>query len=283
MLTLTEKMLMLRPEDIRPSENQPRKSFGEYELKLLADSISKNGVIQPLTVRKSRDGKYELIAGERRLRAAKMAGLRRIPCVVHRADDTTAAIFAVTENLQRCDLNFFEEASAIERLINDFGLSQQETAMRLGIAQSTLCNKLRILRLSPEIKDRILAAGLTERHARELLRIPPEKREDTLDKIIAGALNLRQTAELIDEILCPLPKQEILPETMPEKEPTPVRKAYIGDMRLFANSLSKLVITMKNAGIKAYSRKYETEKYIEYKVRIDKNDTKPGAKQLKIC
>ena len=139
-----KKLLMLKPEELKASVNQPRKSFDEYELKLLADSISVSGIIQPLAVRKTDDGKYELIAGERRLRAAIMAGIRRIPCVLHKTDDSTAALYAVIENLQRSNLSFFEESEAIDRLITTYGMSQAEVAARLGIAQSTLSNKLRI-------------------------------------------------------------------------------------------------------------------------------------------
>lgn len=278
-----KKLLMLKPDDIIPCANQPRKYFDAYELQSLADSIAANGIIQPLTVRKAEGGKYSLISGERRLRAAKMAGLRRVPCVLHRTSDSVAAIYSLTENIQRCDLNFFEEAQAIQTLICEYRLTQGEVAMQLGLANSTVSNKLRLLKLSPEIKNQISAAGLTERHARALLRLSPEQREDALQKIIADGLNLTQSEELIEHILNP----EICNE--PEKDDAaeshaPIRKAAIGDIKLFSNSLSKLLCTMQNAGITANSRKHETEKYIEYKVRIFKNQ--PEAReysQLKIC
>ena len=121
-----KKILMLRPEELKTSGNQARKSFDPYELKLLAESIASSGIIQPLSVRKTEDGRYELIAGERRLRAAIIAGLRRVPCVLHKTDDATAALYTLTENLQRSNLNFFEEAFGIERLITVYGLSQTE-------------------------------------------------------------------------------------------------------------------------------------------------------------
>lgn len=277
MHTITDKkLLMLRPDDILPCPHQPRSTFDEYELKLLADSIGSSGIIQPLTVRRAEGGKYILIAGERRLRAAKLVGLRRVPCVLHRTDETTAAIYTLTENLQRTDLNFFEQAAAINRLIVEFHIPQSELAARLGMAGSTLSNKLRLLRLSDEIRERITAAGLTERHARALLRLSDDKREDALDRIIAEGLNLTQAEALIEAILNPAPITESIPPI--EK---PIRKAAIGDIKLFANSLSKLLTTMQNAGIDAHSRKYETDKYIEYKVRIKKGDA--TYKQLKIC
>ena len=273
-----KKLIMLKPSDIKMSPNQPRKSFDEYELKLLADSIQANGIIQPLAVRKLSDGKYELIAGERRLRAAVMAGLRRVPCVIHKTDDETSALYSVIENLQRSNLTVFEESEGINRLITEYGMSQAEAAARLGIAQSTLSNKLRLLKLDSEIQARIVSARLTERHARALLRLPERLRGEALDRIIAEGLTLAQTEEYITSLLNP-------PEEQPQTEPEePVRKVVIGDLRLFSNSLSKLLTTLQNAGIKASSRKYETEKYIEYKVRIPKKDSEPDrCTQLKIC
>ncbi len=272
-----KKLLMLKPDNIIPNPNQPRKIFDPYELTALADSISANGIIQPLTVRKGENGKYILIAGERRLRAAKQAGLRRVPCVLHRAGETTAALYALSENMIRADLNFFEEAVAIKKLTTDYGLSQSEVAVRLGMANSTVSNKLRLLKLDEDIQERILAAALTERHARALLRLSPELRNSALNKIIADGLNLKQTEELIDSILNP---EEEPPADI--QEPTkPIRKSAIGDIKLFSNSLSKLLNTMKSSGISANSRKHETEKYIEYKVRIFKNP--PQYDQLKIC
>lgn len=271
-----KKLLMLKPDDIVPCPNQPRKHFDTYELQSLADSIAANGIIQPLTVRKTDGGKYSLIAGERRLRAAKMAGLRRVPCVLHRTSDLVASLYAITENMQRADLNCFEEALAIQSLINDFRLTQSEVAVQLGMANSTVSNKLRLLKLSDEIQNRVVSSNLTERHARALLRLSPEQRDDALDKIIAEGLNLSQTEELVESILNPVVDE--LPGKPPVK---PLRKSAIGDIKLFSNSLSKLLCTMQNAGITANSRKHETEKYIEYKVRIFKNQ--PEYDQLKIC
>ncbi len=274
-----KRLLMLKPDDIIPCENQPRKYFDTYELQSLADSIAANGIIQPLTVRKTDGGKYLLIAGERRLRAAKMAGLRRVPCVLHRTNDLVAALYAITENMQRADLNCFEEALAIQTLINDFRLTQSEVAVQLGMANSTISNKLRLLKLSSDVQERIISSNLTERHARALLRLPTELRDNVLDKIIADGLNLSQTEELIERILNPVVYKE--PETQPAAPNKPMRKAAIGDIKLFSNSLSKLLCTMQNAGITANSRKSENDKYIEYKVRIFKNA--PQATQLKIC
>lgn len=270
------KLFYLKPEELSLSPHQPRKNFDEYKLRLLANSIAASGILQPLSVRKKSDGGYELIAGERRLRAAVMAGLKKVPCVLHKTDEGTAALYSLIENIQRCDLTVFEEAAGIERLMSEYGLSQAEVAARLGLAGSTLCNKLRILKLEPALQERITAAGLTERHARALLRIPEERRKEALDRMIAEGMTLRQTEEYIAELLNPPPK--------PEKPGEPVRKAAIGDVRLFSNSLAKLLDTLEHAGIEAESARHEDEKYIEFQVRIRKNNPENEEYgQLKIC
>lgn len=270
-----KKLLMLKPCEIKILDNQPRKYFDEYELKLLADSISANGIIQPLSVRKNGEGQYEIIAGERRYKAAVMAGLRRIPCVLHKADRKTVAIYSIVENLQRSDLSIFEEAEALKQLTTDYGMSQIETAVKLGMSQSTLSNKLRLLKLDVSLRERIQKARLTERHARALLRIEPSLRESALDYIIANGLTVTQTDEYIEGIINPKVKSV-------ENEPT--RKFAIGDVRLFYNSLSKLVDILQSAGVDAKTRKFENDKYIEYKVRIKKEQMGSNkCKQLKIC
>lgn len=271
-----KKLVMLKPSEITASPDQPRKSFDEYELKRLSDSIRASGIIQPLIVRKTQEG-YRLIAGERRLKAAVMAGLRRVPCVLHKIDDETAVLFSLLENLQRSNLTVFEEAEGINRLISEYGISQSEAAARLGISQSSLSNKLRLLKLGDSIKERISSARLTERHARALLRLPEEFREEALDRIIAEGFTVSQTEEYITSVLNPEEKpQSVIPDE-------PVRKSAIGDVRLFSNSLAKLLSTLQSSGIDAKSRKYETEKYIEFKVRIKKNPDSDRFKQLKIC
>ena len=278
MYTLSDKkLIMLRPKDIKPSSAVPRREFDEYELKLLTDSIQASGIIEPLAVRRLQGGGYALITGERRLRAALRAGLRRVPCIVHKTDEETAALYAVTENLQRSRLNAFEEAESINRLITEYGLSQSEAAARLGIAQSTLSNKLRLLRLSDGVQSRIISSGLSERYARALLRLPEERRQEALDRIIADELTLKQTEEYIFDLLNP--------EDEPcEASEEPIRKAAIGDARLFANSLAKLVTTLHSSGIEAVSKKYENDKYIEYRIRIPKAaSAAERCRQLKIC
>ncbi len=252
------KLINLKPDDIIPREDQPRKTFDEYELSRLCESIKENGILQPLIVRPS-GGRYMLIAGERRLRAAKRAGLKRIPCIIRKTDDLTADCYTIIENLQRSDLTVFEEAEGISRLICCHGLTQAEIAEKIGLAQSTLSNKLRLLKLDPALRERIAAARLTERHARALLRIPEEKRNETLDHIIAKQLTLTETEAYVDKLLSPEPEKK-----------EPVRKCAIGDVRLFANSLSKMVDTMRLGGVNAVTRRNETDTHIEYTVLITK-------------
>lgn len=277
MHTVTErKLLMLKPSQIVSSKNHCRKSFDEYDLQKLADSISAGGVIQPLLIRKNSDGDYELISGERRLRAAKMAGLRRVPCVFERVGDVTAALYSIIDNMQRKNLNFFEEAEEIKLLMSRYGLTRTETAIRLGISQQTLTEKICVLRLPQNIRERITEAGLTGEYARQLLRIPNERQSDVLSLIITGGLTVKQTEQLIEEILNPPKPQEI-------EEVSPIRKMAIGDVRIFANSFYKLVETIQNAGIEARTQKNENERYVEFKVRIAKESLQTGCQQLKIC
>lgn len=260
------------------SENQPRQYFDEYELLRLRDSIKQSGIIQPLTVRKKENGKYELLAGERRLRAAILAGYKKVPCIVYCTDDISSAVFSLTENLQRSDLTFFEEAEGINRLITHFGLTHYEAAAELGLAQSTLSNKLRVLCLNEKQRERIVSARLTERHARALVRLEEKQRDEALDFIIGEALTVAQTETYIENLLRPQEKP-----VKAEEKPREFKNA-IGDIRLFANSFSRLVTTLTSSGIRASEECRETKDYIEYRVKINKcsvSDQK--ATQLKIC
>ncbi len=264
------KNLKLLPTDSIKVGSQPRKNFDEYELARLADSIRQNGILQPLSVRRV-GNEYLLIAGERRLRAAKTAGLKKVPCIIFSCSDALAATYAVIENLQRCELSFFEEADGINRLITEHGLSQAEIAERLGIAQSTLSNKLRLLHLSEPLRERIVGASLTSRHARALLSVTPERREETLNHIIANRLNIKQTEDYIDSVNNPPP-----PEAQQK------RKGALSDIRLFTNSLSRLVDTMVLSGIPAKQETRERKDYIEYKVKIPKPPEDACPSQLKL-
>ena len=200
------KVLNIATIQIRPNRTQPRRNFDEKELKSLSRSIVENGILQPLVVRRINSTEFELIAGERRLRAAVMAGLNKVPCVIHKCNDKDSALLALIENLQRTDLNMFEEARGIARLIRKYGLTQEQAAIKLGKKQSTIANKLRLLRLGFEEQEWIMTAHLSERHARTLLRINNEAlRREVLSRIIAEGLSVTQAEELVtDKILSDL-------------------------------------------------------------------------------
>ena len=187
---------------ITPNRSQPRKEFEINELNSLAQSIQENGIIQPLIVRKlEKSPRYELIAGERRLRAASMLGMATVPCIVMTADDRKSAILALTENLQRADLHFFEQAEGIATLIETWDITQEEAARRLGKKQSTIANKLRLLRLTKDERTRIYNEKLSERHARALLQLKDEAlRMRAIKEIADGGLNVVDSERLIEKM-----------------------------------------------------------------------------------
>ncbi|MBO5321448.1 MAG: ParB/RepB/Spo0J family partition protein [Clostridia bacterium] len=279
MHTIGEKRIrMLNPREIKKPSATIRTDFKENELQLLRDSISASGVLQPILVRKIKKGKYELISGGRRLNASLMAGLRRVPCVVHNADDNTALLYSLTENLQSSRLSFFDEARAINRLISAKGMSLSTVASHLGVSQTTLFSKLQLLRLEERLINRITEADLTEDHARALLRLPKEGRAEALNTIIDQKLSVGQAEDYIFKILNPPFKCEEKPQEKSNK------KGVITDPRIFSNSLTKLIDTLKSSGIKVNFKKSESEKYTEYKIRIKKEATdKAEPLQLKLC
>ena len=247
---------------IRPNKAQPRKVFNEEDLNALSQSIAENGILQPLTVRKVSATEYELIAGERRLRASVMAGLRKVPCIVIKCSEKESAVYALLENLQRSDLGMFEEARGVSRLIRRYGLTQQEAAVKLGKTQSTIANKLRLLRLTYEEQEWIENAGLSERHARALLKLGDEgARREALSKIISENLNVQQSENLINLMLNSNPKNN---------KKQGISKAVIKDVRIFVNTINKAIDTMRLAGIDAQSDKTDTDNFIEYTIRIPK-------------
>ena len=270
------KVVDIPIRQIRPNQSQPRKTFKDEELNSLAASIEENGILQPLTVRRLNLQEYELVAGERRLRAAVIAGLKRVPCIVIKCTDRESAIFALLENLQRSDLGMFEEARGISRLIRKYNLTQEEAAAKLGKKQSTVANKLRLLKLTMDEQDWINQAGLSERHARALLRIADENlRKEALSKVISESLNINQTEELVDNIIS---SSFIAVDDKHRK-----KRVVIKDVRIFINTINKAVDTMRLAGINAVSKRGGKDDYIEYTVRIQKNisSKKDDAKEYK--
>ena len=250
------RMIPLR--EIVQNPAQPRREFGQAELDRLAESIRENGLLQPVVLRRAGKG-YELIAGERRCRACALLGYREVPAIVRAASEEESAVLALLENLQRQDLNLFDEAEGIYQLIHFWGITQEEAAKRLGMAQSTLANKLRLLKLPGLMRDAILQYGLTERHARALLKLPDaETQQKVLDKVLQKNWNVAQTEQHIAELL-----QE-------KKKSRAVRIFIPKDVRLFLNTMKGAVSTMKSAGVDVTSYEQDHEDYIEYVVRIPK-------------
>lgn len=254
------QIILVPQEEIYPNPNQPRKRFDFDELEGLAQSIRQNGIIQPIAVRINAKGNYELISGERRLRASRLVGITKVPCIIMEANDEKSALFALIENVQRCDLGFFEEAVAIEKLLTDYGMSRDEICKKLGKAPPTISNKLRLLRLPEEIRLKITQENLTERHARALLKLTSESQMQRALSIIAEKrLSVAESEKLISQL--------IVNDTKP-KQPT---VKLFKDVRIFVNTLNHAVDTMRRAGIEADSAKSETDEYIEYIVRIPKS------------
>lgn len=254
------RVLYLKTSDIHPNPSQPRSVFDDASLRELAESIRQHGILQPLTVRRGESG-YELIAGERRLRAARLARLPEVPCLLMGVDGQQSSFLALVENLQRRDLDFMEEAAALSRLISTFGLSQEEAAQKIGKSQSAVANKLRLLRLSPQCLTLIQENGLSERHARALLRLESEpQRLAALRHIIERGLNVAKSEEYIESCLIP-----------PPPVPSPKKLTYmIRDVRFFINTVNKGMALMKQAGINARYGRTETESDITLTICIPK-------------
>jgi len=251
-------------DKIKSNPHQPRREFDVESLEELSASIRQYGLMQPIVVRQLGAGEYELIAGERRLRACKNNGMIKIQAVVMYANGTDSAVLALIENIQREDLNFIEEAEAFCAIITEHGMTQEELADRLGKNQSTIANKIRILRLSPEVRAIIAENGLTERHARALLKLPDDAlRQKALKIIVARGLNVVKSEEVIDRMV-----DEI---STPLLDPKDVKNIRIfKDIRIFSNTIKQAIDMMISAGIEATSVKNETEEFIEYTVKIPK-------------
>ena len=244
---------------------QPRREFKSESLDELVCSIKKYGVLQPVTVRKLPQGAYELIAGERRVRACAMAGIRKIPAIVTELDDNDSAVVALVENIQRENLGFMEEAEAYRNLLYRHGLTQEELAASLGKSQSAVANKVRLLKLSSAIREIIKDNSLSERHARALLRLEDEKEQiNALKKITDKKLNARQTDELIDDMI----KKKTKSQEM--TAPSYVKPETIKDIRLFTNTLRHAVDLIKRQGAGAESIENEYDDYIEFIVTVKK-------------
>lgn len=255
----TGRVLFLSINQIHPNPGQPRKIFDKESLTELAASIGQYGILQPVSVRRSANA-YELIAGERRLRAARIAGLTEIPCIVMTMDEEQSGMLALVENLQRRDLDFIEEAEGISRLMRLYGLSQEQAAQRVGKSQSAIANKLRLLRHTPAVLQALREYNLSERHARALLRLPTEAdRLAAIEVIVKREMNVAKTEQYIDSLLA---------EKDAQRQGT--RKLLVKDIRLFLNSIHHNLEVMKNAGIEAQYGREENDSEIILTIRVPK-------------
>lgn len=264
-------------DKIVPNPQQPRRVFEQVALQELAESIANHGVIQPVTLRRV-GGLFELIAGERRLRATQMAGLKAIPAIVVDADDEESAVLALIENIQRENLSYMEEALGYLKLAQEYHMTQEEIAKLMGKTQSAVANKLRILRLCGETKRILAEYGLTERHARALLRLSEEEQQVQTAKLIAvKGMNVRETEEYIENLL--IKQQEVLPgrvlplsgtvkEEVKNRLTRPRIKRFIRDIRLFTNTVNRAALYMKEAGVPVQVAENKNEGYYEMVIRV---------------
>jgi ParB family chromosome partitioning protein len=252
-------------ELIRPNPYQPRKQFKMGALDELCQSIQQYGVLQPVSVRKISNTSYELVAGERRFRASTMAGLKEIPAIVVNIDDNDSAVMALIENLQREDLSYMEEAEGYCNLINEHGLTQEKLAKKIGKSQSTIANKIRLLKLAESIKDELTDNNLSERHARALLKLHSEALQLKVVRYICHkGLNVKKTEELIEKIIDKYTKKESV------KKPAGKFTRAIKDIRIFVNSIKQAIEEMKKSGVPAKAAQLDRGNYMEFIVRIPK-------------
>ena len=256
------KVVMLELASLRPNKSQPRIEFNDAAIKSLAESIRENGILQPICVRRN-GALLEIISGERRVRAAKLIGLQDVPCIIMSVDDEQSAVLALIENIQRKDLSYFEEALAIEKLITVYGLTQESAAERLGKAQSTVANKLRLLRFTDAERTLLINGNLSERQARALIRISePHIRITVLEKIIAGKLNLDQTEKLVNDTLA---GKEVNAKSDKKKK---FKNPFPAAPRLYMNSINQLIKRMKESDIPCEAVTNKCDTYYEYIIKF---------------
>ena len=260
---------MITTDRIFPNPNQPRRKFEEDSIIRLADSIRRCGILQPLSVRRIEgagvtDALFEIVAGERRFRAAKLLGLAAVPCIIISVDTKKSAELAIIENIQREDLNMFEEASAIASLLDMYGLTQEDVAKQLSVSQSYVANKLRILRLTMPEREKILSYSLTERHARALLKLPTvADRLRAIEHINKHSLNVSAAEAYIEHYLA---------DCKTEKARHAPRKLVLKDMRVFYNSIDRAISLVKQAGINVTAERVDIGDSTELTIRIPKGD-----------
>ena len=255
-------VLRIPLERIHPNTEQPRRYFEERALAGLAESIRRYGILQPISVRE-RGSDYEIIAGERRFRAAHLAGVKEVPCIVYAVDGERSAFLAVMENLLREDLNMFEMAAAMDKLCREYGLTQEEVAERLSVSQSYVANKLRLLRFDAPVREKLLASHLTERHARALLRLPPTLWEEAIDRIVARHANVETAEKMIEEMRCG--------HSTPKKPARNRARGMLRDVKVFYNSVDRAVEMVRRCGISIETEREEAEGETRLIIRIPRS------------
>lgn len=250
---------------IRPNPYQPRKQFKKGSLEELCESIKQYGVLQPISVRRITNNHYELVAGERRLRAATMAGLKEIPAIVINVNDNDSAVMALIENLQREDLSYLEEAEGYNNLIKEHGFTQEELAQKIGKSQSTIANKIRLLKLPPMVKKILTDNNLTERHARALLKLHDEQLQlKVLKRVCERGLNVKKTEALVEKAI------EKYTSKINQKTKSKKMSKAIKDIRIFVNTIKQAVDMMKKSGINAKAAQIDRGEYVEFIIRVPK-------------
>lgn len=248
-------VILIEIDQIRLNPAQPRMTFPQEQLRVLADSIRENGLLQPITVRKNFKGVYELISGERRMRACSLLGYREIPSIVVEKSDRESAVLALIENIHREDLDMFEQALALKKLISEWNVTQEEAALKLGMAQSTVANKIRLLKLSYDEQQIIMENHLSERHARALLKLDDElSRLKVIKEIISKNMTVVQTDRYIENLKSTKKNQK--------------RVHVIKDLRLFNSTLNKAIKVMKEAGISTVLEQKKYTDCVEYVIRV---------------
>ncbi len=249
----TGRVVFLPARSIRPNPAQPRKIFREEALAELSESIRRHGILQPLSVRRV-GNRYELIAGERRLRAAELAGLHEIPCIVMNMDDKESSMTALVENLQRQDLDYIELAQGISRMMSDFSMSQEQAAQLLGKSQSAVANKLRLLRHSPQVLERLRETGLTERHARALLKLSTESQKlQAIETFSRLGMSVARAEQYIDSLLTPTQQ-----------------KINSTNVSAFLKNVTQTLTRFQRSGIPAISERRETDSQIVLTITFPK-------------
>jgi len=268
-MTADKPRLIFVPIDkVVPNQYQPRRNFDSAKLYELSESIKEHGIVQPLTVKQVDKELYELIAGERRLRAAKLVGLKTVPVIVKKYTREDSMVLALIENIQRHDLGFFEEALSYKKLIDECQLTQEELALKLGKTQSSVANKLRLLKLEPHLRALISEHSLSERHARCLLKLEDtELREKVINAVISGNLNVAQTEAFILEVTGEIKREA------KKKHNRLKRVSLFKDLRIFSSTINQTVELIRQSGLSVKSDKKETEDFIEYVIRVDKKST----------